>query len=162
MATEIERKWLLEKLPAWISEKAERIFWISQSYVVIGESGETRVRFRRDENSGDAEYFLTVKCGEGLVRTEIEVKIDPQQYTDLKKASIGTVEKQRFVTSTNPQMEIDEYFGKLYGLYVVEIEFANQEEAEKFVAPGWFGREVTEDKAYKNKNLALKGFPKKD
>lgn len=159
MATEIERKWLLDKIPALVIEKAVKVYWISQSYVVVGESGETRVRFRKNETTEDSEYFLTVKCGNGMSRTEVEVNIDLQQYADLKAAAIGTVEKQRFVTSTTPQMEIDEYFGTLYGLYVVEIEFANQEEAEQFVAPFWFGREVTEDKRFKNKCLALNGRP---
>ena len=41
-----------------------------------------------------------------------------------------------------------------------EVEFSSMEAAEKFVAPAWFGRDVSEGKAYKNTSLSLYGIPK--
>ena len=40
------------------------------------------------------------------------------------------------------------------------IEFPSLEEAESFVAPDWFGKDVSEEKAYKNTSLSLYGMPK--
>jgi CYTH domain-containing protein len=55
--------------------------------------------------------------------------------------------------------EVDIYQKEMTGLMVVEVEFASEEEAESFLVPECFGREVTRDERYKNKNLALYGIP---
>ena len=54
-------------------------------------------------------------------------------------------------------IELDVYAGALSGLIVAEVEFDDPWGAESFVAPYWFGREVTDDPAYKNQRLALAG-----
>jgi len=41
-------------------------------------------------------------------------------------------------------------------LKVVEVELKSRKEAEKFLAPEWFGAEITEDENYKNANLATR------
>ena len=51
-------------------------------------------------------------------------------------------------------IEIDKYCSRLDGLIVAEVEFETEEEANLFALPEWFGREVTYDKRFKNKNLA--------
>ena len=55
--------------------------------------------------------------------------------------------------------ELDVYHGELTGLVTVEVEFSSLEEAESFSPPAWFGEDITEDKRYKNKNLARNGRP---
>lgn len=60
----------------------------------------------------------------------------------------------------NLTAEVDIYEGKLQGLMTTEVEFSSVEAAEKFVAPTWFGRDVSEEKAYKNTSLSLYGIPK--
>ena len=37
----------------------------------------------------------------------------------------------------------------------MEVEFKSLEDANSFVAPTWFGKEITEDVRYKNDNLAV-------
>lgn len=49
---------------------------------------------------------------------------------------------------------MDIYNDDLDGLVTVETEFSSEEQAEAFVKPSWFGDDITEDKRYKNKNLA--------
>ncbi|MEK7471776.1 MAG: hypothetical protein AAB624_00860 [Patescibacteria group bacterium] len=44
---------------------------------------------------------------------------------------------------------------------MAEVEFNSTEEAEAFVAPDWFGADVTEDKRYGNGDIAKNGFPEK-
>ena len=56
--------------------------------------------------------------------------------------------------------EVDIYEGELEGLMTTEVEFPSLEEAENFVAPDWFGKDVSEEKAYKNTSLSLNGMPK--
>ncbi|MBI3308179.1 MAG: adenylate cyclase, partial [Candidatus Melainabacteria bacterium] len=41
----------------------------------------------------------------------------------------------------------------------IEVEFDSVEQARKFNPPDWFGKEVTADKRYRSKNLAIKGLP---
>ena len=53
-----------------------------------------------------------------------------------------------------------DYILTVKGLMTTEVEFSSVEAAEKFVAPTWFGRDVSEEKAYKNTSLSLYGIPK--
>ena len=54
-------------------------------------------------------------------------------------------------------LEIDIYAGHLQGLMVLECELPDEEAAKKFVLPDWAigAIDVTDDKRYKNKRLAL-------
>ena len=45
---------------------------------------------------------------------------------------------------------------RLSGLIVAEVEFDDPWGATAFIAPYWFGREVTDDPAYRNQRLALR------
>ena len=56
---------------------------------------------------------------------------------------------------------MDIYHLGLEGLRTVEVEFTTEEEARAFIRPSWFGEDVTNDKSYKNKMLALNGRAKK-
>ena len=76
---------------------------------------------------------------------------------------IGTqIKKSRYKIPAENDLvyELDIYHDNLDGLMVVEVEFANEELANNFVKPNWFGREVTDNKDYKNASLAKKGMPK--
>jgi CYTH domain-containing protein len=57
------------------------------------------------------------------------------------------------------QAEVDEYRGDLSGMVVAEVEFPDDGAAGAFEPPGWFGREVTDNPAYKNRRLATDGRP---
>ena len=39
---------------------------------------------------------------------------------------------------------------------LAEVEFKSEEEARRFVAPAWFGRDVTFSGEYQNSRLALR------
>ena len=36
---------------------------------------------------------------------------------------------------------------------IVEVEFASEEDTHEFIPPEWFGKDVTFDKRYANKNM---------
>jgi len=152
---EVERKWLAPEAPDDALAAPSRR--IEQGYLTVGEGGaETRVR-RRGERC-----TLTVKSGIGLVRHEAEIELSEAQFTALWPATEGArVEKVRHTLRTEEGhlIELDVYDGALSGLIVAEVEFDDPWGAESFVAPYWFGREVTADPDYKNQRLALRGRP---
>jgi adenylate cyclase len=148
---EIERKWLVEQAPAEaLSAPAELI---EQGYLTIGDGGaETRVR-RRGESC-----FLTVKSGSGMTRAEHEVELTSEQFEALWPATAGArvIKRRHLIRGEGGSLiELDVFEGALSGLLLAEVEFDDPWGAESFVAPYWFGREVTDDPAYKNQRLAL-------
>ncbi len=152
---EIERKWLIREAPVDALAVPEEL--IEQGYLTIGSAGaETRVRRK------GGSCFLTVKSGLGMTRAEHEVELSDEQFEALWPATAGArVVKHRRVlpTADGRQIELDVFEGALSGLIVAEVEFDDPCSAESFVAPHWFGPEVTDDPAYKNHRLAMSGEP---
>jgi adenylate cyclase len=153
---EIERKFLVKSLPADLMRYPRKE--IAQGYPIVANDG-AEVRLRKI----GGRYFQTIKSGGGKVRTEVEIEITKEQFDVLWPATEGKrLEKIRYIIPhRGRKIELDVYRGKLAGLLVAEVEFDSAEESERFSPPAWFGKEVTEDKRYKNKNLALYGTPKK-
>jgi adenylate cyclase len=152
---EVERRWLVQEPSSEAREApADRI---DQGYLTIGEDGaETRVR-RRGERC-----TLTVKSGSGMVRQEREIELSADQFDALWPATDGRrLEKvrHRLKADDGRLIEFDVYEGELAGLMIAEVEFDDPWAAESFVAPYWFGLEVTAEAAYRNQNLALRGRP---
>jgi adenylate cyclase len=150
---EIERKWLVADLPAPVKQQGAEVI---QGYIAIAADG-TEVRLRQS----DGRFFQTVKSEGGLVRDEIELDLTQDQFKVLWKATAGRqLKKTRYTWHWDEKrVEIDVYHGSLAGLVVAEVEFTSASESARFVPPQWFGTEVTEDKRYKNVNLALHGKP---
>lgn len=154
MSVEIERKFLVTSLPEAMDRYPhERIV---QGYVVVGADG-SEVRLRRKGRK----HFEAVKTGRGEIRSELEVELTAAQFDTLWEATSGRrIEKTRYeIRHAGLVMEVDVYHGELAGLVTAECEFASPEESRRFVPPDWFGREVTNDPAYKNQSLAVRGRP---
>jgi len=151
---EIERKWLIQReLPDLCGIKCKEVI---QGYIAVTSDGtEVRVR-QKGEN-----YFQTIKSDGGLVRGEIEIELSKEQFDTLWQATEGRrLEKTRYEIDYNgAKIELDVYKGALLGLVVAEVEFTSVRDSETFVPPLWFGKEVTDNKGFKNKNLALNGVP---
>jgi adenylate cyclase len=154
MNQEIERKFLVKELPENLSKYPSTE--IIQGYLAITEDA-TEVRVRK---KGDR-YFLTVKSGFGLQRQEVEIDISKDQFEKLWSMTEGRrIEKVRSeIDHSGMKIELDIYKGILNGLIVAEVEFLSIDQAKSFIPLDWFGREVTEDERFKNKNLALYGVP---
>lgn len=146
---EIERKFLVKgPVPGGLAAEPLR-----QGYITaISDSAEVRLR-----QKGDA-CFLTVKSEGGLVRDEYEIAIGTAEFETLWPLTEGRrVEKTRHVGGLDGglEFELDIFEGDLKPLMLVEVEFPSEEAARAFIAPDWFGEEVTGDKRYRNKALAL-------
>ncbi|MDS9469197.1 CYTH domain-containing protein [Paracoccus sp. MBLB3053] len=149
---EIERKFLLDDLPDLNGVPRVEI---RQGYITALQD-TTEVRLRQ---SGE-DYFLSIKGGEGLVRTEREVTITAEQFEALWPETAGRrVEKTRCKGRLPGGLafDLDIYSGVLAPLLTVEVEFSSESAAEAFSPPAWFGKDVTLDKRYRNKALAVMG-----
>lgn len=153
---EIERKFLIDRVPAGLDGPAGT--HIAQGYLAIDEEAEVRLR-----RAGDR-FTLTVKNGHGESRSETEVEIEPNVFDELWPETAGRrVEKTRRMIRLGDGLiaELDLYSGDLEGISVVEVEFDSDSAARGFQAPGWFGRELTGDRAWANQSLAIQGPPEK-
>ena len=146
---EIERKFLVKAMPD-LSRAQKTV--IQQGYIThSNDSVEVRLRQKDDH------YFITVKSGSGMVRNEHEILINQQQFETLwPETQDKQIEKNRWTWQLDSQVyELDVFTGALNSLVLVEVEFCSIEQADNFQPPDWFGREVTTEKCYKNKALAM-------
>ena len=144
---EIERKFLTKELPFDITAYPCKA--ITQAYLSFSPT----IRIRRS----NADYILTVKGKGHLAREEFELPLSEEEYNRLSLKTEGTpVCKKRYLVPIegNLTAEVDIYEGKLQGLMTTEVEFSSVEAAEKFVAPTWFGRDVTFSSDYHNSTLS--------
>lgn len=152
---EIERKFLVQRPPndVWDCPYSK----VTQGYIMIADKGgEVRLRQKDDK------YYLTVKTGKGMVRSEYETEINKTQFEAVWPATKGRrIEKVRYrIAYQGKIIELDRYAGELTGLMTAEVEFKSEEDSQRFVPPEWFGEDVTNDSRYKNQSLALRGLPK--
>ena len=156
MAIEIERKFVLSELPAELAQATGSP--IRQGYLVIAADGtEARVRDKKGR------FFLTLKSGRGLSRTEIEIELSAQQFAHLWPHTDGRrVVKTRYTLPLGGYTaEVDRFEDALDGLFMAEVEFPSEAASRAFAPPAWFGEEVTEDERYKNRCLAVHGKPER-
>lgn len=153
---EIERKFRLSCLPHGI--KKDKVVSIRQGYLVHSDYDDVELRIR--EKNG--KYFMTCKDNGGLVREEWEKEIPEWMFDGLWPKTFGArIIKNRYVVDgpNGLLFEIDVFEGSLRGLVVLEVEFSSEEVAKNFKLPAEFNSiEVTDDKRYKNKHLAVFGI----
>ncbi|SEA26535.1 CYTH domain-containing protein [Desulfuromusa kysingii] len=151
---EIERKFVLHRLPEKLLSNAHGDE-IKQGYLLRENGRELRVRKR------NGEYWMTVKQGSGLSRSEQECQIPAEQFAMLWPLTVGRqVEKTRYsIKQGDLLFEIDQFKEKLQPLILLEVEFTNLEKSQLFSVPTFVSWEVTEDENYKNATLATAGLP---
>jgi CYTH domain-containing protein len=69
------------------------------------------------------------------------------------------LEKLRYVVDIGVSAYVDVHLGQLEGLRTVEVEFGSVAEHDEFEPPDWFGREISDDRAYKARVLVVDGLP---
>ena len=146
---EIERKFKVKQLPADLGQYP--VSRIQQAYLC--REPVVRVRQKNEE------FWLTCK-GKGLLsREEFELPLSKEAYDHLlAKADGNLITKDRYcIPFSGKTVELDIFLGALAPLVLAEIEFDTEAEALAFHFPDWFGEEVTEDPAYCNSNLSIKG-----
>lgn len=151
---EIERKYIIDKnnIPFSLADYTSHI--IEQAYLCTNPV----VRIRKEDDN----YYMTYK-GQGLmVREEYNLPLTEEAYTHLlKKADGNVITKTRYLiphSSNNLNkdllIELDAFEGKFQGLYLAEIEFNSEDDANNFIPPNWFGEDVTLDGTYHNSKMS--------
>lgn len=142
---EIERKFIVQLLEP---PPADLAMEIVQGYL---STGDPEVRIRSYDHD---DYWLTVKLGAGLERTEVEVplhSLDGKPLLDLCKHRI---EKTRY--DLPHEWELDVFGGPHRGLVILEIELETATAPlPPFPDSVRVIREVTGLPEYANKHLAV-------
>lgn len=144
---EIERKFLIKEIPVSLDAYKCRI--IEQAYLNTAPV----VRIRQDNE----DYYLTYKSKGFLEREEYNLPLDKESYEHLRTKADGIIiTKKRYEIPFNDTLtiELDIFEGAHAGLILAEVEFSSREEAELFIAPDWFGEDVTYEAKYSNSNLS--------
>lgn len=144
---EIERKYLVSKLPEHLEQYPFRI--ISQGYL----NTDPVVRIRQDNDK----YELTYKSKGFMVRKEYNLPLNREAYEHLLTKIDGRcIRKKRYMIPLPHKLtaELDIFEGDLSPLKLVEVEFSCEEAANSFVPPSWFGEDVTFSVKYHNSTLS--------
>jgi CHAD domain-containing protein/CYTH domain-containing protein len=148
---EIERKYLLRGLPPMCEGRPS--MKLDQGYL----PGERLIeRIRRKRSGDDETYVRTVKLGEGIARTEVEEACTKAVFEQLWALTKGKrVRKRRFTIPDGALVwEIDAFDDRALFLAEVELPTIDTEAPlPEWLAP-YVEREVTDDPAYVNANLA--------
>ena len=172
MAAEIERVYLLRALPTPLPHgevwRIEQGYLPLKSQVMEGSSygsgapvtpHQLEGRLRRITHSdGSVEHIHTIKSGIGLVRQEIERSIDSETFAREWPRTIGRrLEKVRTRVSVGDRVwEIDQF--TQIPLVLAECELPSTDAPLNI--PDWLApfivREVTEEPAFRNAELALR------
>jgi CYTH domain-containing protein/CHAD domain-containing protein len=154
MATEIERKFLLDGRPDQLRGLyGERI---EQGYVAI--AGEVEVRLRR---TGDRR-LLAAKLGHGELRWETEIALGVNQFDalwPLTESRRLRKTRHRVPLGDELEAEVDLFEGDLAGLITAEVEFESERQSRDFRPPAWLGKEITGEHRYANQSLVREGAP---
>ncbi len=142
---EIEKKFLVKELPANLYDY--KCSLINQGYI----STTPVIRIRQTDNA----YYLTIKSKGLISREEYEIEISESEYLSLlSKVTNNIITKNRYYIPFYPYtIELDIFSGLLEGLIVAEVEFSSLDEANAFLPPSWFGKEVSSDSRYHNSSL---------
>lgn len=150
MGMEIERKFLIKELPGDLETYKFHI--IEQAYLTTTPT----IRVRREDDS----YYMTYKGSGLMVHEEYNLPLTKESYETLKSKSDGNIirKKRHLIPCREYTIELDVFDKPFSPLVLAEVEFPTKEEADTFVPPIWFDRDVTDDKRYYNSNMSRQEF----
>ena len=151
MNKEIERKFAIKYLPKEL--KIESIVYIKQAFIYRDNLTHIRIRdIKENYPENKQTYIYTLKTKGDIKdksnignRYEIENEISKEEFEKLIKNKISNIiEKTRIKIpiGNNLKAEIDIYYDYLEGMLTLEVEFPNEELANNFQKPDWFGEEL--------------------
>lgn len=138
MGKEIERKWLMNGWPdfpyTWDVQ-------YTQSYLAF-EPQEVRVSKSIPLNGADTWYKMTIKDKGGLIRKEVEIRLEEYQYYELEDAIISSANKHY------REFQLPDGYSLVCGIvdnswFYAEIEFDSEKEANAYTPCFEFKEEVT-------------------
>ena len=150
---EIERKFLVKEIP----DKLDTFERIDMTQGYLNTNPVVRIRKENDD------YVLTYKGSGLLSRSEYNLPLNEESFEHLLKKCDGIIiSKSRYKIPLENGLiaELDIFKGDLDSLKLVEVEFGSVEEANNFIPPEWFGKDVTTDGRYHNSYISKYGLLK--
>ncbi len=151
---EIEKKFQIKKLPdnleAYPKKEIEQGYLCTRPVVRIRKSNERYILTYKSGVSPEAESNVRVS-------QELEAELTQEGYYHLReKADHYLIQKTRYIIPlpSGHTGELDVFHGRLDGLYFIEVEFADEEDALHFTPPDWFGENVSHDERFSNSFLS--------
>ncbi len=144
---EIERKFTINKLPKNLEQYPYHT--LEQAYLNTAPV----VRVRREDDT----FYLTYKGKGFLAREEYNLPLDEESYYHLREKADGLIiSKTRYLIPYNEKLtiELDIFKEPLAPLVLAEVEFESIEDANAFIPPSWFEKDVTEDRSFSNSELS--------
>lgn len=147
---EIERKYIipsLDTLPFSLNDFP--VQKLEQGYLCTAPV----IRIRRS----DDDYILTYKSKGLMVREEYNLPLTKESYQHLKTKIDGRLiikKRYRIPIENGLTAELDVFEDSLAPLMLVEVEFPDEESANRFLPPSWFGEDVTFSSLYHNSTLS--------
>ncbi len=137
---EIERRYLLDALPAEIAEPRQ----ITDHYIT-----GTQLRLRKvEEPDGPTVYKLGHKQrrepADGTVVLHTTIYLTEAEYDLLLSLPSRELRKTRArIALGQREASVDAFEGALVGLVLLEVNFDSREESDSFRPPAWAGVETT-------------------
>ncbi len=137
---EIERRFLLKSLP---DLGGLHSLTIEDRMILTGEEHPS-LRLRRRGEERELTKKRPKAGGNGTEMTEETITLSVVEYDALAKLdSLGQTKTRYYLPLGNLEAELDLWTGDLYGLGILEVEFASTEEAAGFIPPDFCGAEIT-------------------
>ena len=153
---EVERKWLFdtEIAPKDVEKIGE--YFYNQAY--LSTKPEFRIRSKRNIYEEEITYVLCIKSKGTLERIEVEKELTKEEFNQLM--IVRNLKEEDFIHKHVYVYDVEGYqltlgnadIGRSTEFIYGEIEFKSVQEANNFIAPKWFGKEVTDDINYKMAN----------
>jgi CHAD domain-containing protein/CYTH domain-containing protein len=137
---EIERKYLLKRMPAIRSLEGVELLEIDQGYIPGDRLAE---RVRRTRRGDVVTYYRTVKLGKGISRTEVEEETTERIFRRLWPLTRGKrVRKRRYrIEDGGFTWEVDRFRDRR--LVLCEVELPTEDTHAE--PPRWLRREIVRD-----------------
>ena len=156
---EIERKYLIARPNLRLLEQlpnCERVD-IVQTYLKTNDPSEER-RIRQRGSNGSYVYFMTRKSkSDGIKRVEIEERLSQEDYVALMveaDPAFRPIHKERYCLSANGLYYEIDIFPEWKDQAIMEIELHSEDQKIVFPKEIEVIREVTDDPAFSNRELA--------
>lgn len=152
----IEATFLCRELPKDLAKQTHEK--IEQGYLI---DSIDPVRIRKKGNDYSFTRKTMVSPDDFSFRDYVSIPVDKAEFEKVWKLVIKKLTKTRYYYDLglgSPSMRIDVFEGDLKGLILIEMIFNNDGELRSFVAPDWFGPEITKEKRLTNPAVAGKKF----
>jgi adenylate cyclase len=155
---EIERRFLVATMPNNYAACSHEE--MKTGYLSIAKGFEDRIR-----QEGNVFTRIT-KTGEGIGKKESRkpVRLTEKQFNELVQGACAVKSETRYYIPVEGHVKgrkahLKIMHGRDEGKGEVEVEFRTKRAAKNFLAPSWFGREITSDDRYASKELGPNGYP---